>query len=194
MNLKNTQIKKREKIGPVSQKILLLLGSGFLLFLNRNPNQYFKIIKGMTKEWKNINKRSLHISIKKLYQSKLVDLRENKDGTIKLILSDAGKTKVLVYNIDKIKIKQPKKWDGLWRVVIFDIPEHLKKGRDILAARLKRLGFQPIQKSVFVYPYECKNEVDFITEIYNLRPYVRFLVVKETDVDLDLKNRFGILK
>jgi DNA-binding transcriptional regulator PaaX len=127
-----------------------------------------------------------------LYQSQLVDFKENKDGTISLVLTDKGKKKTLQYNIDTLKIKKPIHWDKLWRLVIFDIPEKEKKGRDALAGKLKQLGFYPMQKSVFIHPYECKNEVDFIIEIFNLRRYVRFLVVKEIDVELDLRNRFGL--
>jgi len=57
---------------------------------------------------------------------------------------------------------------------------------------LKDIGFHSLQKSVFIYPYECKKEVDFIVEFFELRPYVRFLVVKQTDIDLELKQKFGL--
>ena len=183
---------RRNKIGAVEQKILLLLRGGLLLSLSRRPDQYFRILKGITKEWKYINKRVLHIAIKKLYKSKLISCTEDKSGMITLILDEDGKNKILKHDLEKIKIEKPKKWDGLWRIVIFDIPERFKKERDALAYRLKRLNFYPIQKSVFIYPYECKNEVDFIVEIFNLRPYVRFILAKSTDIDLDLKEKFEL--
>jgi len=59
-------------------------------------------------------------------------------------------------------------------------------------SKLKSLGFYPLQKSVFIHPYECKNEIDFIVEMFNLAPYVRFLRVKDVDVELDLKERFRL--
>ena len=62
-----------------------------------------------------------------------------------------------------------------------------------LAEKLKEIGFYPMQKSVFIHPYECKDEIDFITEIFNLSPYVRFLRVNNTDIDLDLKNKFRLI-
>ena len=158
----------------------------------RRPDAYFRILRKISKEWQDINRKTLQRSIRRLYQSQLVDFKENKDGTISLVLTDKGKKKTLQYNIDTLKIKKPIHWDKLWRLVIFDIPEKEKKGRDALAGKLKQLGFYPMQKSVFIHPYECKNEVDFIIEIFNLRRYVRFLVVKEIDVELDLRNRFGL--
>ena len=183
---------KKLRIGSVSQKILLLLQGGLALGLTQKPDTYFRIIRGITKEWQAINERTLHESIKRLYWSKLIDYKENNDGTVALILNDEGKKRALKYNLDTIKIKKPTKWDGLWRMIIFDIPEHLKQGRDALSVKLKQMGFYPLQKSVFIYPYDCKNEIDFIVEIFNLKLYVRFIIVKETDIDLDLKNKFKI--
>jgi len=183
---------KRLQLGPVARKILTLLAGGLTLSLTHRPDAYFKIIKGLNKEWQMINKYTLHESIKRLYQSKLIDYKENDNGTVTLILDEEGTRRVLKYNLDALEIKKPGKWDGLWRIVIFDIPEDLKQGRNALASKLKQLGFYPLQKSVFIYPYNCKNEVDFIVEVFNLRPYVRFILAKEIDIDLDLKNKFKL--
>jgi DNA-binding transcriptional regulator PaaX len=180
------------KMGPVMQKALLLIEGGLVLGLTTRPDVYFKILKKISKEWQNINERTLRKAIRKLYQSQLIDYKENNDGTVSLVLTDRGKKKHLQYNPDAIKIPKPSRWDHLWRLVIFDIPEEKKKGRDALVIKLKGLGFYPVQKSVFIHPYECKDEVDFIVELFDLKPYVRFLVVKEIDIELDLKDRFGL--
>lgn len=179
------------KIGPVMQKALLLLEGGLILGLTRRPDSYFKVLKKISKEWQKINERALRSAIRKLYQSRLIDYKENKDGTIAMTLTSSGKKKVVRFNLDSMKIKKPRYWDRLWRLVIFDIPEEKRQGRRALAAKLRELGFYPVQKSVFIYPFECKNEIDFITEIFNLRPYVRLFIVKETDIEPDLRNRFN---
>ena len=177
-------------LGPASKKVLLLLEAGLVLSLTRRPDHYFRVLKKASKEWKKINERYLRETIKRLYQSKLIDYKEDKDGTVMLTLSEKGKSRILKYDIDKIEIKKPARWDKLWRLVVFDIPEDKNLGRKALAAKLKELGFYPMQKSVFIYPYECKDEIDFITEIFELSPYVRFLRVKYIDIELDLKERF----
>lgn len=180
-------------LGSVNKKVLLLLSGGLALSLTRRPDAYFRIVKNITKEWKKINERGLRESIRKLYQSKIVDCKENNDGTISLILTENGKKRALLYDLDKLKINKPPKWDGLWRLVIFDIPEDKKSARMALAYKLKEIGFYPMQKSVFIHPYECKDEIDFVTEIFDIAPYVRFLRVKDIDIGLDLKNKFNIL-
>lgn len=183
--------RKRLKIGPTMQKVLLLLGGGLALGLNGRPDAHFRILRGMAKEWGAINRRALYEAIRKLYQSKMVGYIE-KNGSVIMTLSENGKKKVLEYNLEKMEIKKPGRWDRMWRMVIFDVPEDLKRGRNAFAAKLKQLGFYSMQKSVFIYPYECKNEIDFIVEIFGLRPHVRLLLVKETDIDLHLKHHFKI--
>lgn len=180
-------------LGHVGKKVLLLLQAGLVLSLTGRPDAYFKILKDVAKEWRKVNERSLRESIKKLYKAKIIDYKENKDGTVRLVLTEVGQKKVLVYNLDKIEIKKPLKWDRLWRVVTFDIPEDKKKGRTALAVKLKEIGFYPMQKSVFIHPHECKNEIDFIAEIFELVPYIRYLRVRDVDIELDLRNRFGLL-
>lgn len=95
--------------------------------------------------------------------------------------------------IDNLKFKKQEKWDGLWRIIIFDIPEKFKKARNALAQKLKSAGAYPLQKSVFVYPYDCKDDIDFIVEFFNLRKYVRFILAKEIDNELHLKKIFNLI-
>lgn len=182
----------RLKIGPVMQKTLLLIEGGVILGLTRRPDKYFKIIRKISKEWQKINERALRMAIRKLYQSRMIDFEEKSDGTVSMTLTDNGKKKIIQFNLDSMKIKKPKQWDNLWRLIIFDIPEKERRGRGALSSKLKELGFYPLQKSVFIYPYECKNEIDFIVEFFSLRSYVRLFTVKETDIELDLRSKFNL--
>src|SRR3989338_3817241 len=156
--------KRKLKIGPLGQKIILFLGGGLTLGLTHRPDKYLQIAKEIAEEWREINRRSLRESLRKLYKSKLIEHIENDDGTATLVLSDEGRKIYLRYDIEKITIVKPSRWDGLWRLIIFDIPEEKRHGRKALAEKLLELGFKPVQKSVFIYPYECRKELDFIIE------------------------------
>ena len=183
----------KRNYGPIEQKILLILFTGGILLLNPQSKYSWKIINAAAKEWKEINKRGLERAVKRLYESKHIRSKENADGEIVMTLSKSGKAKALIYNLDTMTIKKPKQWDGLWRIVLFDIPEHKKDERDALAGRLKKLGFRTLQKSVFVHPYECTEEIIFITELFQIRPYVRIMIAKEIDNALDLKKKFELI-
>jgi DNA-binding transcriptional regulator PaaX len=181
------------RLGPTAQKVILLLLGGLVLGLSGSPRQYFRVIKNIGKDWKRINDRALHNAIKSLYKSKLIDAKDNLDQTTTLILTKKGKNRALTYQIDEIKIKPMAKWDGKWRMVLFDIPEKHKKGRDALSRVLKNMGFYTFQKSIFISPFECGDEMNFVIEFFNLRLYVRSIIATKIDNELDLKKHFDLI-
>lgn len=70
------------------------------------------------------------------------------------------------------KYQKPKKWNGNWYLVSYDIPEYRKKLRNLLRVALKRLGFGQAHKSLWISPYNFLGEIDKIVKEYNLGPYV----------------------
>lgn len=178
--------------GIIQRKILLLLLGGLALGLSGSPRRYFRILRLMGKEWKEINREALWRSIRALYQSKLVEMHHEKDGSMTLILSEEGHKRALTYKIDEMEIKRPEKWDGKWRMVTFDIPERQRKMRDVLRFRLRQLGFKEFQKSVFVCPYPCENEMEFLIEFYNIRSHVRQIVAESLDNAKHFRVKFGL--
>ncbi|MEK7062567.1 MAG: CRISPR-associated endonuclease Cas2 [Patescibacteria group bacterium] len=183
---------KLSRLGPNQQKIILLLLGGIGLSLAKTPKQYFRVVGEISKEWKNINSRMLEKAISSLYHSKLIKSKENPDGSLTMVLTDKGKQKAITFNIDNMEIKKPKKWDKKWRLVLFDIPEKQKPAREALRDALKRLGFHEYQKSVFIHPYECKKEIDFVIEYFNIRKYVRTITADTLDNDIHLRKKFGL--
>ena len=192
--IKSGGSRPKRKIGAIQQKILLLLLGGVALGLSGSPKTYFRIIGEMKKEWQKINRNSLRRAIQSLYKSKLVEVMPNKDNTSTFILSEKGKRLALTYNLNKIQLSVPKNWDGKWRIVMFDVPEKLKKLREILRYHLRTMGFLELQKSVFVHPSDCQKEIEYLIEFHNIRRFVRFLVVESIDTELHLKQRFGMMK
>lgn len=55
---------------------------------------------------------------------------------------------------------QKRKWDGFWRIVIFDIPEKKKEIRRRLQSKLVELGFGMWQKSVYISPFDWEEDID----------------------------------
>ena len=189
----NAEVRNKwPRMGNVKKKILMLILAGTALGLTRSYQKQRWILKQIPKEWEKINRHSLNRAINSLYSSHLVREKENRDGTTTLVLSKDGKRKALRFNIDKIKIKKTKCWDNRWRVVMFDVPERLKKVRDSLRMHFTEIGMMELQKSVFVSPYPCDEEVEFILEFYNARKHVRFILAERIDNELHLKKKFGL--
>jgi DNA-binding transcriptional regulator PaaX len=175
----------------LKQKILLLLLGGLAFGYSITPNRQWRVLKEISREWKRINKQELRREIRNLYRSKSIKKQENKDGSVTISLTEKGKTRALTYHFEKMIIESDK-WDGKWRLVIFDIPERIRNGRYALRKKIKELGFYELQKSVWVFPYECKNEIDFIVEFFGLKEYVRFCVIESIDNEFHLKKIFKI--
>lgn len=86
---------------------------------------------------------------------------EKYEGKIILKLTDKGRQEVLIR-----KLLEEDKWDGRWRIVIFDIPENKRKLRKILRSKLREWAFKPWQKSVWIGKANVAVELrDFINEI-----------------------------
>ncbi|MFA5997051.1 MAG: hypothetical protein WC791_01025 [Candidatus Paceibacterota bacterium] len=126
-----------------------------------------------------------------LQKKKLVNIY-SKNGNDIIEITKAGKKKVLEYNLDEMKLKRPAKWDGWWRIVMFDIPESKRRGRDAVSRKIKQFGMYPIQKSVFVSPYICKNEIDFIGEFFDVREHIIYIKAKEIEGVKKLKEHFNL--
>ena len=141
--------------------------------------------------WDSTSTTQFERTAQTLYKSKLVRRKEHKDGSITLTLTDEGRKYALRYHLETLSVKRPKKWDGKWRVVMYDIPEGMRRLRGELRHVLRSLGFVEVQKSVFAHPYECRDEIEFLIEAYNARAYVRRMVVEEIDICEPLTRAFA---
>ena len=59
--------------------------------------------------------------------------------------------------------------------------------------KLKELGFKELQKSVLILPYECEDEINFIVEVFQIRPFVRFIRAKSFTNEEQLKIKFNLV-
>lgn len=117
---------------------------------------------------------------------------ENNQLYIRLTLEgekEAGK-----YQINRMEIRRPKEWDKKWRLIIFDIPEKRKIKREAFRGKLKELGFYPLQKSVWVFPFPCEKEIKLLREFFNLEPrHLRIFKADELEEDKFLKEFFALI-
>lgn len=89
-------------------------------------------------------------------------------GIIKVLLSEEGKRKVQEYDFDDMALPHKKRHDGKWHVIIFDISDKKKAARNALWFKFKELGMMMLQKSVWVWPYECRAEIKIIQDMYHI--------------------------
>ena len=95
--------------------------------------------------------------------------------------------------IEKLKIQRSKHWDGLWRIVVFDIAELRRFERNAFRTMLREIGFVHFQKSVWAQPFPCKREVEVICNFFGLSgKEVQLLEAKIIGDDTYLKKLFRV--
>ena len=117
---------------------------------------------------------------------------ERKRGQIYISLTEEGKKKAKKYQIDNLKIEKPKKWDGNWRIVIFDISTFTNIKRAALRGKLKELGFYKLQQSVWIHPYDCKKGIELLKEFFGLSKKELRLIVGKIEEDSFLQKHFNL--
>ena len=134
------------------------------------PNRDIQRRKQYQKIWRSFND---------LKQQGMFKFVEEKDEYSVYKITDRGKQKIKRVLWDELSINPPKKWDKKWRLVIFDIPEKFKMARNSLSKKLSEIGFYQCQRSVWIHPFPCLEEVEFIKDIFNIKPFVKIFIVDE---------------
>ena len=106
--------------------------------------------------------------------------------------SDNNKGMCLTVTSEGIKLISrfhPEK-DGIWKLVIFDIPEKQKYVRVVLRAKLKALHFKKWQNSIWVSPFALDSEIE--EELNQLAKKFFVRLIKTTDINFtgDLEKLF----
>ena len=90
----------------------------------------------------------------------------------------------------EIKIDRPKKWDKKWRMVIFDVPEKFRSSRNSLRFKLLSLGLIKIQKSVYVYPFPCTDDIVSLSRSLGIEKSVTVMVADIIQGEEEIIYRF----
>jgi len=145
---------------------------------------------GMTKKEK---ERKVLRTLKNLEKKQIIYLEE-KDDKVFVYLKDKNHPKIIEYSIKKLLDfkKKKKKWNGRWFMVFFDVPEIQRNKRNYLRYFLKNLGFYQYQKSVYIFPYNCENEVALIKKIVEGAKYMKYIVAEKIEDEDKIKKYFGL--
>lgn len=179
-------------------KALAISGAvgGVVILASLNPYFGIKAIGAIRKElkrrkWIEINRR-----LYRFKQQGLANVKQNQDGIFSISLTRAGQEELIKYDLDTINIEKQQKWDGVWRIFLFDIPARKKAARAALLAKLKALGFIMLQRSVWAHPYPCRDELAVICKAFEVESYIRFHeaydISYENKVIADFEERNGI--
>lgn len=201
-----TEKEREGKVVPVVKDVLALLGVaaavGATVIMPATPVVVTPIIKFLKEELdkreeiKNhkFDKVRLWVLLRRLEKQKDVRFTALPDGLIQVNLTDQGKTKHLKYKLEELTDSFAKKnWDGKWRIIIFDVAELRRAGRDSFRWILKSLKFYQLQKSVYLTPYPCEDEVEYLRNYFDLGSEVQILTAAKIENDQAYRLYFGLM-
>ncbi len=165
--------------------LIALSGAGALMVTAPNSVQalekpLFKILKKLDKS---LDARKIAYYAKRRNLVEVIDLGDDR---FEVRLTEDGRQRSLKAQFETMTIPRQKKWDGHWRLVVFDIPEQSKYSRTFLVEKLKSLGFFMLQRSLWVHPFPCLEQIEIIKHVLpEIAPHVALI---ETDT-IDQHNR-----
>lgn len=183
-------VRRAKEVGFAMAKTILVLAAigGILTVAVVAPN-IFAAIGKITGRRGFFNQRQFREAVSSLKKKNLITVG-TQTGGITVIPTSKGMERVLVISYKRLKIRPQKKWDGVWRIVTFDIPNRHKWGREAFRDKLKNMGFYPLQESVFISPYPCQQEIESLASIFFLKNYIRFIEAHRLDDDSDVREYF----
>ena len=156
-------------------------------FLHQVAKRFFgeKIEKAM---------RARARKLREMEKKKLIEFKELGNGTVRIELAHRGKKLLRIYNLEEIAIKKPKRWDGQWRILIYDIPTRQKQASNAFREKLKQLGLFPLQRSVWVSPYECMAEIEFLTTVFeiDINNCICYFIAKNIPHEKEVRDSFNL--
>jgi hypothetical protein len=156
----------------ISELLLSLLDIAIVSVDAFDPYKTYGLSTDDYRKWR----KSHHIPYKA--SNRLISegyIKNNKQG--RYLLTPKAYKNISSVIEKSLSLSQNTKWDGVWRVVVFDIPEEKRSARNLFRTKLKDLGLEMIQKSVFCHPHDCMKEIIFLAKVYNLEKYITYMEV-----------------
>jgi CRISPR-associated endonuclease Cas2 len=132
-------------------------------------------------------------SLKYLDQKKYISIKKKGGNKVAIKLSPAGIKKSVQYEFEELELEKPEKWDGKWRIIIFDIKSGEKRKREQIRWKLKKWNFFMLQKSVWVCPYDLFKEAEILRSHFSLsRRELKIITATHVEDEKWIKKHFKL--
>lgn len=154
------------------------------------PNLLIGLEKPFAVFWKHLDKRERERELRRVVSYMKSNQLLRGDYEHGLQITDKGRQRLEESDFEKLAVKPRKKWDRTWRLVIYDIPEEHKQGRNALTAKLNKLGFYQLQRSAWLHPFPCRQVIEAITARYKIDRYASYIKTAHIDNQKPIVNKF----
>lgn len=162
---------------------VLIIGIGAV----PSPRAVSKMLHELTLGDTAENRRYARRKVKQLEQSGFL-----KKRGVKYAVSDKGSRLLSGADVWNLQIPRPHRWDGIWHLIMFDIPMGESAARKALNSSLLRMGLVQYQQSVLIYPYPIKETILKVCRFHKVTSYVSFVSARDVDGAEELKRIFKL--
>lgn len=182
--------RKRKKKKDIQNAVLAVVAvTGLLAFAAIAPNA-LRLLEYLPNEKYNLKYRMKSVAGRLVSKGYVIWVE--RDGKKYLRLTDAGK-KALALEQAKVALKnQKKKWDGRWRMIVFDVPERRRHIRVRLRDFMRNVGFVRLQDSVWVYPYDCEDYIALLKAELKIGKDVLYAIADTIEHDKGIRRHFKL--
>lgn len=193
---------KTKKIDPKSHEVLQLLATGTVLVASVvfpgiaiAAGQIVKMQKRVQwgkskKEWEKFNTYRLRQIIKRMQRQKYIEIIDIDNMPIVKIL-EKGKKRLLRYAIEQIKLDETS-WNSKWRLIIYDVKSMKRTQSEMFRRALLKLKLLKIQNSVYLTPFRCENEIEYLRQLLGIDDEVQIVTVSGIENEAAYRKYFGI--
>ncbi len=182
----------RKPKSEIVKDILRGLGMAGLIYMAAGSPYFVLNLMKNLKELKKYKKGTVYSAFWRLQKQGCIEAKK-RNHQIYISLTEKGRKMAGWLQIDALKIKRSKKWDGKYRIVIFDIAQLKKIYREALRGKLKELGFYRLQDSVWIIPFDCRDEIELLRDFFGLNhKEMRLIVAEDIGPDDWLRKIFKI--
>ncbi len=179
-------VRKQVRRTRINTAIIKTLAVGGMLTVALMAPNALQVLKqfGLSKPEK--KKQGISRSVRRLLEGGYI---KETSGQIELTLK--GEHLAALLGEGRLVTHKPRRWDGKWRVLIFDIPERRRRVRDQIRHTLMTLGFVRLQNSVWVHPYDHEDLITLLKTDFHIGRDVLYLIADIED-DRPLRKAFNL--
>lgn len=157
-----------------SKKILKVLGEKSAISLSELTNRISQ------KDCSQASKYALTRSLKGLRDAGLIEQITSSQSEYARLTKE-GRKKMNSLKLDNDTTLVNTSWDGLWRIILLDLPENRKAERESLRYLLKKAGFICLKNSAWISPFPFEHLFTNIKKDLGLTTEMMIIVTEFID-------------
>ena len=175
----------------------LLVAGGIAIALSTAPTLFMALagIGYIISAQDRARRKRVQRSFQYLNRCGYVTKRDRSNG-FRIVLTPRGRVRALHYTKRRAlntSVPRPKVWDRKWRLILFDIPTGERAKRNAFRSFIRRQGAVMLQKSVWVHPFDCVEQIDLLKHIFDFSDvHLRLIVTDSIGIDAEFRRHFKL--